>query len=164
MLALPEVEEASQYWAKASNRAAVMQTVKKIMDSVQLSACLKFWRPSAKTRQKVGAGVDEFLMKTANSLMKELELSVEGIRTVVFRQAKIWDGIIPGHRYADPKTLIENSPSRYYTTTTPQTNRYLALTDSLREARVKKSGRDRKEIWHVLTASDCSRSGNRTRV
>jgi len=122
------------------------------MDTVKLSACLMKWKDRAQNSKKIelDAEVDEFLMKTANSLMGKFKLSRLSVTgnglpcdvipyDVVFRQAKNWDDITPRRRYSDPKTLIEDPPStKTYSLTSNQADRYLAFVKSLGDRKAGK--------------------------
>jgi hypothetical protein len=154
-LALPEpLEDTERQWEEDAKLSQVTKAVKKIMDTLKLSACLQKWQDWGHNRKRieVDAEVDEFLMKTANSLIRKAKLDKLSVTEnvfpydvtsyeVVFRQARKWDDISPGRYYTDSRTLIGDAPiSKVYALTSNQANRYFAFIRSLGDSRVEEVG------------------------
>jgi hypothetical protein len=153
-LALPEpFEETERNWEEDAKLSQVTKAVKKIMDTINFPACLQElqdWQDSARNFKRIEADaeVEEFLMQTANSLIRKAKLNKLSVGgnglpcdvtsyDIVFRQAKEWDDISPGRHYADFKTLIRDSPYRGYALASAQVDRYFRLIRSLGGSRVE---------------------------
>jgi hypothetical protein len=120
-LALPApYEESSLFWANDSNRSHVMRTVEKVMNSLNLSACLDV--PTLPEYAMQGdEDNEERLMNVANTLAKRLKLnkiSVAGQEypyDLVFRRATVKEeDVITGYRYANYQTLVRTVRQNSY--------------------------------------------------
>lgn len=155
MLAFPAPsEEATNYWAKALNRSQVAEHIGKIVNTLNLPACRHQsiqWMHRARDSEGI-AKEEEWLTRTANSLVAKFkfnEISGAGQSfryKTVFRQAREWDDVINGHRYAKRSrysmqtTLLHTSPRRHYELDAKQADRVFEKIKSLESSGRKKPG------------------------